>query len=73
MIKFAADTCRACPVRDQCTRSTSATVGPRQLTMPPREVHHAQAAARATQDTPDWQTRYARRAGVEAPSAKASR
>lgn len=64
VIKFAADTCRDCPARDQCTRSTSPRVG-RQLTVPPREVHHAQLTARATQNTPDWQVRYARRAGVE--------
>lgn len=64
VIKFAARTCRPCPVRDQCTRSTSPRVG-RQLTVPPREVHHAQLAARATQNTPDWQARYATRAGVE--------
>jgi transposase len=63
-IKFAARTCRSCPVRDQCTRSTSAQFG-RQLTVAPREVHHAQLAARAAQDTPDWQARYARRAGIE--------
>jgi transposase len=65
VIKFAAATCRGCPVRDQCTRSASSRVG-RQLTVPPREVHHAQLAARAAQDTPGWQARYARRAGVEA-------
>jgi hypothetical protein len=65
VIKFAAAACRDCPVRDQCTRSASTRVG-RQLTVPPREVHHAQLAARAAQDTPGWQARYARRAGVEA-------
>jgi hypothetical protein len=64
VIKFAAQTCRPCPVRDQCTRSTSPRVG-RQLTVPPREVHQAQLAARAAQTGPDWQTRYAARAGVE--------
>ena len=64
VIKFAAETCRPCPVRDQCTRSVSPRVG-RQLTVPPREVHHAQHAARATQNTPDWQARYAVRAGVD--------
>ena len=64
VIKFAAATCRGCPVRDQCTRSTSTSLG-RQLTVPPREVHDAQLAARAAQDTPDWQADYARRAGVE--------
>ncbi|HEY0700496.1 MAG TPA: IS1182 family transposase [Micromonospora sp.] len=64
VIKFAAATCRSCPVRDQCTRSTSTKVG-RQLTVPPREIHDTQVAARATQDTPDWRARYAVRAGVE--------
>jgi hypothetical protein len=64
VIKFAADTCRGCPGRDQCTHSTSPNYG-RQLTVAPREVHDAQHAARATQDTPDWQARYAVRAGVE--------
>ena len=64
VIKFAAGTCRPCPMRDQCTRSTSPTYG-RQLTVPPREVHHAQLTARATQNTKDWQARYAIRAGVE--------
>jgi transposase len=64
VIKFAAATCRGCPVRALCTRSTSPKVG-RQLTVPPREIHDAQLAARAAQDTPGWQARYARRAGVE--------
>lgn len=64
VIKFAAATCRVCPVRALCTRSTSPKVG-RQLTVPPREIHDAQLAARTTQDTPSWQARYARRAGVE--------
>jgi len=64
VIKFAAGTCRPCPMRDQCTRSTSPTYG-RQLTVPPREVHHAQLTARATQNTKDWQARYGIRAGVE--------
>ncbi len=64
VIKFAAGTCQPCPVRDQCTRSVSPRVG-RQLTVAPREVHDAQLTARATQHTPDWQARYAVRAGVE--------
>jgi transposase len=64
VIKFAASTCRLCPVRDQCTRSTSPRYG-RQLTVPPAEVHQAQLSARAAQNTKDWQARYAIRAGVE--------
>lgn len=64
VIKFAAQTCHPCPVRDQCTRSTSSKFG-RQLTVPPRDVHQAQLAARAAQTGPDWRARYAARAGVE--------
>ncbi|HEY0700079.1 MAG TPA: transposase [Micromonospora sp.] len=63
-VKFAAATCRPCPVRAQCTRSTSPTIG-RQLTVSPHEIHHAQHAARTAQQTRDWQARYATRAGVE--------
>ena len=62
VITFAKGTCGPCPVRAQCTTSGS---GRRQLTVPPRQVHEAQLAARATQDTRDFQARYALRAGVE--------
>ena len=62
VITFAKSTCGPCPVRAQCTTSAS---GRRQLTVHPREVHEAQLAARATQDTRDFQARYALRAGVE--------
>jgi transposase len=62
VIKFAARTCRGCPVREQCTRSRR---GGRQLTAPTREVYHAQLSARASHNTPEGQDRYAARAGVE--------
>ena len=64
VVKFTAATCAPCPVREQCTSSTSPRYG-RQLTVPPPEVHQAQATARAAQNTEDWQARYAIRAGVE--------
>jgi Transposase DDE domain len=64
VIQFAAGTCRPCPARDRCTRSTSVRHG-RQLTVPPREIHAAQTAARAEQASTDWRSRYAARAGVE--------
>jgi transposase len=70
VIQFAAGTCRPCPVRNRCTRSTSPRHG-RQLTVRPREVHQAQTAARAAQTTADWQARYAARAGVEGTIAQA--
>jgi hypothetical protein len=59
--RFTAATCRPCPVRDQCTTGTRG----RSLTVPPREAHEVQLAARATQNTKDWQAKYALRAGVE--------
>lgn len=62
VITFDTTTCRPCPVRAQCT---SARRNGRQLTVPPRQVHEAQAAARADQNSPDWQAKYAIRAGVE--------
>ncbi|MGH3901228.1 MAG: transposase, partial [Pseudonocardiaceae bacterium] len=62
VITFAKRTCGLCPVRAQCTTSTSRR---RQLTVHPREVHQAQLAARAAQVTKDFQARYALRAGVE--------
>jgi hypothetical protein len=70
MIKFAAATCHDCPVREQCTRSASPRWG-RQLTIPTREVYHAQLAARAGHNTPDGKARYALRAGVEATIGQA--
>jgi transposase len=61
VIRFPPRTCRACPARDKCTRSSSG----RQLTLRPREVHDAVTAARAQQETGHWQAQYASRAGVE--------
>lgn len=60
--RFAAGDCGPCPVRDQCT---TATRRGRQLTLRPREVHHAIQTARAEQDTDQWAQRYKIRAGVE--------
>jgi IS5 family transposase len=62
VITFAKGTCGPCPVRRQCTTSAS---GRRQLTVHPRDVHQAQLAARASQNTTNFQARYALRAGVE--------
>ena len=46
VVKFDTATCRACPVRDQCT---TAARGGRQLTLRPQELHQALARARAQQ------------------------
>ena len=59
---FSADDCGPCPVRSLCTTSSR---NRRQLTVPPRDVAEAQAAARAEEKTTGFQADYARRAGVE--------
>jgi len=60
--KFSADDCGPCPARGLCTSSGRKR---RQLTVPPRDVAEAQAAARAAEKTIPFQADYARRAGVE--------
>jgi len=62
VISFPTTTCGSCPVREQCTTSRARR---RQLTVHPPDVHAAQHAARAAQDTKSWQATYALRAGVE--------
>lgn len=62
VVTFPERSCGPCPVRLLCT---SRKKGGRQITLPPREVHQAQAKARAAQETEQWQARYAVRAGVE--------
>jgi hypothetical protein len=69
VVKFPAQVCQTCPVRDQCT---TAGRGGRQLTLRPRDVQQALDDARAQQTTKDWQAKYALRAGSKAPSARPS-
>ena len=59
---FSATDCSPCPARPQCTTSGK---NRRQLTVPPRDLAQAQAAARAAETTIGFQADYARRAGVE--------
>jgi transposase len=61
-VSFAAKACRACPVRQQCTR---AATGPRTLKIAPQAQHEALVAARARQQTEDFKQRYRSRAGIE--------
>ncbi|WP_246144690.1 transposase [Actinacidiphila oryziradicis] len=62
MVTFAALDCIPCPYRQQCT---SAKSNRRQLSLQPREMTQALRHARAQQQTKDWNTDYALRAGVE--------
>jgi transposase len=59
---FSVSDCGPCPARGLCTSSGR---NRRQLTVLPRDLAQAQAAARAAETTISFQADYARRAGVE--------
>jgi transposase len=69
-IRFHAATCRACPVRSACTQAKDA---PRQLTVRPQAYHEAIQAARQRQETAEFTTQYAQRAGIEGTQSQAIR
>lgn len=69
-IRFDKDTCAACPVRAQCTRSAQ---GPRELTVRPRAQYEALQAARRFQQTAEFKTQYQERAGIEGTLAQGLR
>jgi transposase len=60
VVHFSAADCGPCPARALCTAGKR-----RQLSLPPRDLAEAQAAARAAEKTIPFQADYARRAGVE--------
>ena len=60
MATFSASDCVPCPARALCTTGKR-----RQLSLLPRDLAQAQAAARAAETTIGFQADYARRAGVE--------
>lgn len=62
VVKFDKQTCQACPVRDQCTRSRT---GGRSLSLQPREQQEALDQARTEQSSEQWRTKYGTRAGIE--------
>ena len=62
MATFSPSDCGPCPARSLCTTSGR---NRRQLTVLPRDLAEAQAAARAAEKTIPFQADYARRAGVE--------
>jgi len=57
---FSTTDCGPCPARTLCTSARR-----RVLSLPPPDLAHAQAAARAAEKTIPFQADYARRAGVE--------
>src|SRR5437588_1311957 len=69
VIRFAAATCRRCPVQVQCTRGQEG----RTLTLSPPEVHAALVERRSVQRTPAFVQQYGRRAGIEGTISQAVR
>jgi len=62
VVCFSAADCGPCPARELCTTSSKKR---RQLTILPRDLAEAQAAARTAEQAASFQADYARRAGVE--------
>jgi transposase len=60
VVQFTTADCGPCPAKALCTKGRYRT-----LTVPPRDLAQAQAAARTTETTTGFQADYARRAGVE--------
>lgn len=67
-VQFRRSDYRSCSVRSRSTRSSTAA---RELTLHPQTEQEALLAARQRQDTPDFQTTYAARAGVEGTISQA--
>jgi len=63
IVRFARKDCRACESRALCTRSKDE---PRHLTLLPNKAEHEVVqAARVREKTPEWKSKYERRAGIE--------
>jgi transposase len=69
-VVFAKETCAACPLRSDCTKS--ATTG-RVLHVRPQAAHEALQARRQEQETPAFRQEYALRAGIEGTLSQAVR
>jgi transposase len=67
VVRWAAVTCQACPLRAQCV------AGPRPRSLSIRADEAVIQAARQQQATPEWQARYRRRSHVEHVQAQQSR
>jgi transposase len=61
-VHFATKTCRACAVRELCTKSASSGRG---LTLKPKEQHIAMLTQREQQQNAGFRAKYKPRAGVE--------
>src|SRR4051794_3401754 len=68
--RFARADCTPCPSRSQCTQSKQE---PRIIGLLPGEQHEALQAARREQETEEFRSRYAARAGIEGTHEQANR
>src|SRR3954469_2532656 len=68
--RFARKDCTPCPSRSQCTKSAKE---PRIIGLQAREHHEALQGARREQETEEFRSRYAARAGVEGTHEQANR
>jgi transposase len=69
-VKFARAACHPCPVRALCTKATR---GGRHVAVRLHQQHELLQQVRQLQQTPEWQTRYHRRAGIEGLFSQATR
>lgn len=61
-VRFAKESCQACPVRAKCTRSAA---GARTLSFKSRAQYEVLQGARQREHTVEFKERYAKRAGIE--------
>lgn len=68
-VRFPLATCRACPLHAQCTQSPARVL----ILRPNEQAYRALHEARQRQQTPEFRTLYAKRAGVEGTIAQSVR
>ncbi len=69
-VKFSRTDCRLCPTRSLCTKAAEA---PRHVTLRVQTDHEMLQRVRELQTTPEWKTRYERRAGIEGTISQGAR
>jgi transposase len=69
-VRFAKESCQACPMRAKCTRSAA---GPRTLSFKPRGQYEVLQWARQREHTAEFKERYAKRAGIEGTISQGTR
>ena len=68
-VRFPLPACRACSLHDQCTQTAAKVL----ILRPDEQTYTALQKARKRQETPEFRTLYAKRAGIEGTIAQAVR